>query len=154
MASFARDFIDRLTRPFSGRLGREEVASAVIVLEHDFTNSTGWTLGTSCTINAGTLWCNNTAANVTNSYNIALSAGTYRVQFDIVAPYNAGDITPRFNTSGGVVSGPIYSLAGGTGTKTADIVVPNTITQFQFRVTRDGTAMDCRLDNLIVTKLS
>lgn len=155
MAGFARTFINRLTRPFSGRLGREEVAAAVIVLQHSFTDSTGWALAANCTINAGTLWCNNTAANVTNSYTIALSAGTYRVQYDIASPFNNGNITARFNTTGGVISGVTRNWGSAVaGTYTEDITVANAITAFEFRVTRNGTAMDCRLDNLIVTKLS
>lgn len=125
-----------------------------IIANGNFNDATGWSLGASCTVTGGLLWCNNTAANVTNSYTVGGSAGTYRVTYDIVAPFNSGNITARFNTTAGTVSGATRSPGGGTGTFTEDIVLTGSINAFEFRVTRNGTSMDCRIDNLVVEKIA
>lgn len=143
---------------FNGAIDNVVMAEAVtnIIGNGNFNDATGWTLGASCTVTGGVLHCNNNAANVTNSYAVGGSAGTYRVTYDIVAPFNAGNITARFDTSAGVVSGATRSFGSSSaGTYTEDIVLTGSINAFEFRVTRSGgTSMDCRLDNLVVEKIA
>lgn len=121
----------------------------------DFTTSTGWALGASCTISGGVLTCANNAANVTNTYAMTKPSGTYRVTYDIVGPFTAGNVTPRFTTSAGLVSGTtrVFGTAG-VGTYVEDIVCTGSITDFNFRVTRTGAAMQVSLDNVVIEKIA
>ena len=100
------------------------------------------------------MWCNNTLANVTNTYAVSLAAGTYRVTYDITS-FASGNVTPRFTTSAGTVSGTTRVFGThGVGTYVEDLVCTGAITDFNFRVTRSGSAMDVRLDNLVVERIS
>lgn len=151
MGSFARAFAKGITRSFASALGRRggtHLGSAVSI-NGTFTDSTGWALGTSCTVTGGLLLCQNNAGNSTNTYAISLPAGIYQVTYDIVAPFNAGNITARFN--GGAFNGLTRSFgAQSAGTYTEDIACSAAITNFEFRVTRSGVTMDLRLDNLVI----
>ena len=117
-----------------------------------FDDATGWSLAANCTVTLGRLHCNNTAANVTNSYaTTVLTAGTYNVAFDLV-DFNAGNVTMRINSGGTIVSGAIRS-AGTTpsGSYSDNITIAATSTAFEIRVTRQGTTMDVKIDNIVIT---
>ena len=115
-----------------------------------FNDSTGWVVPSNCTIANGRFNFNNTAANVTATYNMSGAAGTYRVTFDIVT-HASGNITMRFNS--GAYLGTSY-IDNETGTFVNDIVCAAPITVFEIRVTRDGTSMDCSVDNIIIQKIA
>lgn len=141
---------------FNGAIDNVVVSELVdnLLTNGTFADSTGWSLGTSCTVDSGSLRCNNTASNSTNIFAIALPAGTYRVTFDVVS-FTAGNATMRFNTSGGIISGTTRS-SGTTppATYSDDIVVTGTISAFEIRATREGTAMDFRIDNIFIEKIA
>lgn len=156
MAGFARAFA-RVTRAFSGvfagRIGRSDAAATVLpnlLGNGTFDDATGWVVPASCTISGGRFNFANTAANVTATYNMNGAAGTYRVTFDIVT-HASGNITMRFNS--GAYLGTSY-IDNETGTFVNDIVCAAPITVFEIRVTRDGTSMDCSVDNIIIQKIA
>lgn len=115
-----------------------------------FDNSTGWVVPSNCTIGSGVFTFANTAANVTATHAITGAAGTYRVKFDIVT-HASGNITMRFNS--GTYVGTAY-IDNETGTFTNDIVCAGAITVFEIRVTRDGTSMNCSVDNITIQKIA
>lgn len=156
MGAFARAFAHVL-RPFAGVLGREEASGGEelpnLIGNGTFEDSTGWVLGTSCTVDSGSLRCNNNAANVNNDYAVSLAAGTYRVIYDVVAQ-TQGNVIPQFTTTGATVSGTTNFNPITPGTFSTDIVVPDPITALRMRVTRSNALMDVRLDNIIVQQLA
>ena len=115
-----------------------------------FDNSTGWSIASGCSVTGGVLLCQNTAANVTNTYAMSAPAGTFRVTFDIPT-HVTGNITMRFNS--GAFVGTTYSGTE-TGTFTNDIVCTAAVTVFEVRVTRDGSSMDCSVDNIFIEKIA
>lgn len=116
-----------------------------------FTDSTGWSLGTSCTVVAGKLHCNNNAGNSTNSYALTtLSPGTYEVTYTL-SDTTVGNCTVRINTSAGLVSGPTRAMGTtADGTYTDSITITAQSTAFEIRCTRSsGTnTMDFKIDDI------
>lgn len=121
------------------------------LLSFTFDTSTGWSLGASCTVTGGKLHCNNTAANVTNSYNTAvLNPGTYDITYTL-SDFNAGNFSVRINSGGTLVAGATRS-AGSTpnGTYTDRVTISAVSTAFEVRVTRQGATMDVKVDDITV----
>lgn len=125
------------------------------LLNFTFDSSTGWSLGTSCSITVGKLWCNNNAANVTNSYATGvLLAGTYDITYTI-SEWVAGNMTMRINSGGTIVSGTTRTFGvDAAGTYTDRVTIASTSTAFEVRVTRSGgTSMDMKVDNITVVSV-
>lgn len=116
-----------------------------------FSDNAGWNLATNCTVTGGKLHCNNTAANVTNSYpTTTLAPGTYNVTYTI-SDFTAGNVTMRINSGGTLVTGTTRTQ--GThpaGTYTDTLTITSTSTAFEVRVTRSGTAMDVKIDDILI----
>lgn len=127
-----------------------------------FDNSTGWSLPSGVTVDSGSMHAANQSSNVSINYDttsLGLTAGTYEVYYDLLAGdgdvaggLTKGNLTIRFNNS--------VSYAGTTrtdvlGTDFMDtIVIDVALTQLQVRVTRQDAAMNIRIDNIRLYKVS
>lgn len=122
-----------------------------------FTDATGWSLGTSCTVTGGKLWCNNNAGNSTNTYALTtLAPGTYEVTYTI-SEFNAGNVTARINTGAGLFSGATRGFGTvSAGTYTDSITITAQSTDFNIRATRSsGTnTMDFKIDDVKIVQVS
>ena len=154
MGSFARAFVKRMARAFAGRQGRHGgIVLVPVAINGTFTDATGWALAGSCTIDTGSLHCANTAANVTNSYAISLPAGTYRINWEILAPFTAGNASVRLFAGSAIAGATRSAGADPAGAYVDDITVTAAVTALEVRVTRQGTTMDCRIDNITLNQI-
>lgn len=134
---------------------RHPLAPVNLAVNGTFDTNTDWTFATAgVAINGGSLHFNDNATNTTAIQSATQPAGTYRFQFDVVA-HTKGNLSPRINTTGGLVAGTaIPNTPSPSGTYFQDLVCPNPVTEWQVRCNRQDLAMDCRVDNVVITRIA
>lgn len=122
----------------------------VIHLNEPFNSAGDWVVPTGCSITGGSFHFNNNTANVTADKPLSLPAGTYTIMADLLAGNGTtkGNITFRMNNGAYIQTAPAYTDVLGPVSTT--IVAAAAVTDFEIRVTRQDSAMDIKVDNVVV----